>query len=342
MARSESTRDLESEGLDFWNGSKETVLRVENLTTHYFTRKGEVNALDDVSFELKKGEALGVAGESGCGKSTLAFSLINQVQPPGRIVDGNIQIDGIDVASLDEEQTRNQVRWKKISYIFQGAMDILTPVYTVGHQMSEPLKYHRGVEGEEAREICNEYLESVNLDPSIYDRYPHELSGGQKQRVIIATALLLGPDVLIADEPTTSLDVVVEAQIMNLLKKLRKETGISMIFITHDLNILSEVCEKLNIMYAGKIAEIGESKNIFNDPKHPYTEKLLASIPKLHKDVEKLERIPGAPPDLVNPPSGCRFHPRCPYSENICEDKVPELREVAGRRVACHFAGELT
>lgn len=320
---------------------KETVLNVKNLTTHYFTSKGEVKALDDVSFELNEGESMGVAGESGCGKSTMAFSLINLVQPPGRIVDGSINIDGIKVTSLSEEETREKVRWRKISYVFQGAMDIFTPVYTVGHQMVEPLKYHKGIEGEEAREICNGYLNRVNLDHSIFDRYPHELSGGQKQRVIIATALLLEPSVLIADEPTTSLDVVVEAQIMNLLKSLKEKSGISMIFITHDLSILSEVSDKLCIMYAGKIAEIGDSYKIYNNPKHPYTEKLLESIPRLHRDVDRLERIPGVPPDLVEPPSGCRFHPRCPYANNVCRKKVPRIREVEGREVACHRAGEV-
>lgn len=318
------------------------VLDVKNLTTHYFTRNGEVQALDDISFKLSEGESLGIAGESGCGKSTLAYSLINQVQPPGRIVGGTVNVDGIDVTSLSETETREKVRWSKISYVFQGAMDIFTPVYTVGHQMEEPLKYHKGIKGEEAREICGDYLEEVNLDRSIFDRYPHELSGGQKQRVIIATALLLEPSVLIADEPTTSLDVVVEAKIMNLLKRLKRELGISMIFITHDLSILSEVSDKLCIMYAGKIAEIGDSKKIYNDPKHPYTEKLLASIPRLHEDFDRLERIPGVPPDLISPPSGCRFHPRCPYSDKICEREVPEIREVEEREVACHFAGEVT
>ncbi len=322
--------------------SKDPILEVKNLTTHYFTGKGEVKALDDVSFTLERGESLGVAGESGCGKSTLAFSLINQVQPPGRIVDGSINVNGMEVTTLSEKETREKLRWSKISYVFQGAMDIFTPIYTVGHQMEEPLKYHKGIDGEEAREICEDYLNEVNLDGSIFDRYPHELSGGQKQRVIIATALLLEPYVLIADEPTTSLDVVVEAQIMNLLKRLKKESSISMIFITHDLSILSEVSDKLNIMYAGKIAEIGDSSKIYNNPKHPYTEKLLASIPRLHKDTERLERIPGVPPDLIKPPSGCRFHPRCPYTKKICRDKVPELREVEGRNVACHRAGEVT
>lgn len=318
------------------------VLRVVDLTTHYFTKKGEVRALDDAEFSLDAGQSMGVAGESGCGKSTMAFSLMNQVQPPGRIVGGEVNLDGIDLVKLSETEVRRKVRWKRISMVFQGAMDILTPVYTVGHQMKEPLYYHEGVTGDEAREKCESYLAEVGLDKEIFTRYPHELSGGQKQRVIIATSLLLEPSLLIADEPTTSLDVVVEAQIMNLLKRLKKELGISMIFITHDLSILSEVSNKLSIMYAGKSAELGDADKIYNNPKHPYTEKLLASIPRLHKDVDRLERIPGAPPNLVDPPSGCRFHPRCPYAEEVCRSDVPELREVEGRKVACHFAGEVT
>ncbi len=318
------------------------VLDVRNLTTHYFTRKGEVQALDDASFDLARGESMGVAGESGCGKSTMALSLINQVQPPGRVVGGEVNINGIDTVQLSETETREKVRWKRISMVFQGAMDILTPVYTVGHQMKEPLHYHQGVTGDEARKKCEKYLGEVGLDKEIFTRYPHELSGGQEQRVIIATSLLLEPTVLIADEPTTSLDVVVEAQIMNLLKRLKKELGISMIFITHDLSILSEVSNKLSIMYAGKFAELGNAEKIYNNPKHPYTEKLLDSIPRLHKDVKRLERIPGAPPNLVDPPSACRFHPRCPYAEEVCQEEEPEPRDVEGRKVACHFAGEVT
>lgn len=318
------------------------VLNVKNLTTHYFTKKGVVQALDNANFKLQRGQSLGVAGESGCGKSTMAFSLINQVQPPGRIVEGEVLIDGINAVQLSESDIRKKVRWKRISMVFQGAMDILTPVYTVGHQMKEPLHYHEGITGDEAREKCEEYLGYVGLDAEIFTRYPHELSGGQKQRVIIATSLLLEPNVLIADEPTTSLDVVVEAQIMNLLKRLKKELGISMIFITHDLSILSEVSNKLSIMYAGHFAELGKAEKIYNNPKHPYTEKLLASIPRLHKDVERLERIPGAPPNLVDPPAGCRFHPRCPYTEPKCREEEPELRKVEGRKVSCHFAGEVT
>ncbi|MGM0406156.1 MAG: ABC transporter ATP-binding protein [Thermoplasmatota archaeon] len=320
--------------------SKETILDVKNLSTHYLTSKGDVQGLSDVSFDLKKGESLGIAGESGCGKSTLAFSLLKLVQPPGKIVNGSIDLDGIEVTKLTEKQARKNIRWNKISMVFQGAMDILTPVYTVGQQMKEPLKYHEGIEGKEAKNICLEYLDLVDLDAELFDRYPHELSGGQKQRVIIATALLMEPDVVILDEPTTALDVVVEARIMNDLKRLKKELDNSTIFITHDLSILAEVSDKLCIMYAGWIVEIGSAVDIYHDPKHPYTEKLLAAIPTLHKDIDRLEYIPGAPPDLIRPPSGCRFHPRCHKAFDKCKEEVPAVRDVDGVKVRCHLFPE--
>jgi len=318
----------------------DTVLKVDELCTHYLTTDGEVMALDDASFELDRGGSIGVAGESGCGKSTLAFSLLNQVQPPGEIMSGSIDLDGIEVTELSEKEARRKIRWKKISMVFQGAMEIMTPVYTVGHQMREPLKYHKDIVGEEAREICEKYLELVNLDGSIFDRYPHELSGGQKQRVVIATALLLEPDIVILDEPTTALDVVVEARIMNDLKRLRRELDISMIFITHDLSILAEVSDNLSIMYAGWIVEFGSANKIYKDPKHPYTEKLMAAIPDIRTDIDRLEYIPGVPPNLVNPPSGCRFHPRCHKAMEVCRELVPETYDVDGVRVKCHLYSE--
>ncbi len=314
---------------------KEKVLDVKDLSTHYFTSKGVVNALDDVSFDIKKGESLGIAGESGCGKSTLAYSLLKMVQPPGRIVEGSIKLDGIEVTELTENQARKKIRWNRVSMVFQGAMDIMTPVYSVGQQMEEPLKYHKNITGDKAREICEKYLDLVNLDSEIFDRYPHELSGGQKQRVIIATALLLEPNLIILDEPTTALDVVVEARIMNDLKRLKKELDNAMIFITHDLSILAEVSDKLAIMYAGWIVEIGSAMEIYKNPKHPYTQKLLAAIPRLHKDIDRLEFIPGAPPDLVRPPKGCRFYPRCPKAMDKCTKKEPGIYDVDGVKVKC-------
>jgi len=312
------------------------VLEVKNLKMYYFTPRGVVKAVDDISFTLKKGEVMGLAGESGCGKSSLGFTLLGMPTPPGKIVSGSIKIDGREIVGLPEEILRKEIRWQKISMIFQGAMNALNPVYTVGYQMTEPLRYHKGMEMEEALEIAQKYLELVGLPPEIVHRYPHELSGGMKQRVIIATALLMEPSVVIADEPTTALDVVVQAQIINLMKRLKKKLGLSMIFITHDLSILAEISDKVAIMYAGKIVEIGDSEKIYYEPAHPYTQKLLAAIPRLHEDVEKLEFIPGQPPNLINPPKGCRFHPRCPYATQTCMEKEPELVEIEpNHKAAC-------
>ena len=304
------------------------VLEVKDLKMYYFTNKGVVKAVDNISFNLKKGEVLGLAGESGCGKSSLGFTLMGMPTAPGKIVSGSIKIDGREIVGLPEDVLRKEIRWQKISMIFQGAMNALNPVYTIGYQMTEPLILHKKMNKEEAIDRAQKYLELVGLDPEIVYRYPHELSGGMKQRVIIATALLLEPDVVIADEPTTALDVVVQAQIINLLKKLKKELGLSMIFITHDLSILAEISDRVAIMYAGKIVEIGDSEKIYYEPAHPYTQKLLAAIPRLHEDIDRLEFIPGQPPNLINPPKGCRFNPRCPYVMSICKEQEPELKEV--------------
>ncbi len=304
------------------------ALEVKNLKMYYFTSKGVVKAVDDLTFNLKKGEVMGLAGESGCGKSSLGFTLLGMPTPPGKIVGGSIKVDGREIVGLPEDVLRKEIRWEKISMIFQGAMNAMNPVYTVGYQMTEPLIYHKGMSQEEAIDRAQKYLELVGLDPEIVYRYPHELSGGMKQRVIIATALLMEPSVVIADEPTTALDVIVQAQIINLMKRLKKELNLSMIFITHDLSILAEISDKIAIMYAGKIVELGPSEKVYYEPAHPYTQKLLAAIPRLHEDVERLEFIPGQPPNLAHPPSGCRFHPRCPYAMQVCKEQVPELKEV--------------
>ncbi len=313
------------------------LMKVTDLKTHFFTTRGVVRGVDGVTFTLGKGEVLGLAGESGCGKSTLGYSLMRLVPPPGRIVEGSIQLGDLELTSMDESTFRREIRWKRISMIFQGAMNALNPVYTIGYQMMEPFKYHTEISEEDARERIARQLELVGLDPEITSRYPHELSGGMKQRVMIAMSLLLHPDLVIADEPTTALDVIVQAQIINLLKKLKKELVLSLIFITHDLSILAEISDRIAVMYAGKMVEIGDSKRIYEDPKHPYTQKLLSAIPKVHEKVERLEFIPGAPPNLANPPAGCRFHPRCPYATKICMEKEPEKTVLDdSREVFCH------
>ena len=313
------------------------LLDVRNLKTYYYTLRGAVRAVDNVSLTVRKGEVLGIAGESGCGKSTLAWSLMSYVPPPGRIVSGSIMIDGRDITKMNETALRKEIRWKKVSMIFQGAMNALTPVFTIEDQLAEPLIIHKGYTKEEAREEIVSLLKSVGLDESFLKRYPHELSGGQKQRVVIAMALLLRPDLVIADEPTTALDVIVQAQIMNLFKEVKKKYNIGMIFITHDLSIIAEIADKVAIMYAGKIVEYGTSDQVFLNPQHPYTQGLLKSIPRI-RSREKITWIPGVPPDLVNPPPGCRFHPRCPYAMDVCRREEPPLVEVEpGHYVACHL-----
>lgn len=316
------------------------LLEVKNLKTYFFTYRGVVKAVDNVSFELRKGEVLGLVGESGCGKSTTAYSIIKLVPPPGKIVDGHILLHGgengaIDIVKLKEGEVRRKIRWKRISMIFQGAMNALNPVYTVGRQIVEAITEHSDMSREEALERAKELLELVGLEPDMVKRYPHELSGGQKQRVFIAMALALNPDIVICDEPTTALDVVVQAQILNLLKKLQKELKMSMIFITHDLSVISAIADTVAVMYAGKIVERGPLKKVFSKPYHPYTQGLLKSVPKI-KNPEEIIWIPGLPPDLINPPKGCRFHPRCQKAMDICKEKEPEMIPIEkDRYVAC-------
>ncbi len=308
----------------------ENILEVKNLKIQFFIRNGIVHAVDDISFHLKKGETLGLVGESGCGKTTTVMGLMNMVANPGRIVDGRILIHGHDLVTLTEEEMRNDVRWTRIAMVFQGAMNCLTPVYRIGRQMMETLRKHRTMDKKEARERIKKYVNLVGLSEDVINRYPHELSGGMKQRVVIATALFLEPEVVICDEPTTALDTVVQAQIINLMKKLKKKLGLSMIFITHDLAMEAEVADRVLIMYGGKVMEIGTNADIYGKqgPSHPYSEKLLGAIPRLHGKVRELAFIPGSPVDLVNPPAGCRFHPRCAYAFDRCKKEAPPLIEL--------------
>ena len=306
------------------------LLHVNNLTIHFFTRKGAVYAVDDISFSLRRGETLGLVGESGCGKTTTVMGLMNMVSPPGKIVGGEILLDGQDIAPLTETAMREQVRWVKMAMVFQGAMNSLTPVYTIGRQMMETLQSHRRTGKREARERIVKYLNLVGLADDVISRYPHELSGGMKQRIVIATALFLEPQIVICDEPTTALDVVVQAQIINLLKRLKQQLGLSVIFITHDLATEAEVADRLVVMYAGKILEIGTNRQIYGEqgPAHPYTRNLLNATPRLHEKVAKLSFIPGTPPDLLHPPAGCPFHPRCPVVMEKCRHERPPLLDL--------------
>ena len=299
-------------------------LEVENLTTRYQTSKGQIHALDDVNFSLEKGESIGIAGESACGKSTLGLSMIRMIQG-GKIVSGKINLDGESVLDLTESDFNQNYRWKKIAMVFQGAMNSLDPVYTIKQQFVEILKQHK-YEGDSDKLILKA-INSVNLDESVLKKYPHELSGGMKQRIVIAMALLLKPKFVIADEPTTALDVLIQAQIVNLLKKLKKD-GMSIMLITHDLAILSEIADKIGIMYGGKMIEFGNSNAIYKNPKHPYTQGLLESIPTLHGGKPKF--IKGNPPDLLSPKEGCKFIDRCPEAMEKCKKDPPRFKTDSG------------
>lgn len=301
-----------------------TFLDVASLTTRYQTSKGQVHALEDVNFSLEKGESIGIAGESACGKSTLGLSLIRMILG-GKIISGKVSLDGESILDLTESKFDSDYRWKKISMVFQGAMNSLDPVYTIKQQFVEVLKEH-DYTGDSEKLILDS-INSVNLDESVLKKYPHELSGGMKQRIIIAMALLLKPKFVIADEPTTALDVLIQAQIINLLKKLKKD-GMSIMLITHDLAVLSEIADKVGIMYGGQMIEFGSSQDIYKNPKHPYTKGLLESIPTLHGGKPKY--IKGNPPDLLSPKEGCKFIDRCPEAMEKCKKDPPRFKTDSG------------
>ena len=303
-------------------------LAVSRLKVYYFTGNGLVRAVDGINFDLVDGESLGIVGESACGKSTLGTALMRSTQPPGRVVEGTILLREADIIKMRNSEFDSRMRWKKIAMVFQGAMNVLDPVYTVENQLREILEVHH-FEGNTEEKLV-ESLHQVGLDSSVAKRYPHELSGGMKQRVVIAMALLLDPDVLIADEPTTALDMLVQSQIVNLLKKLRKERGITVIMITHDLALVSQIADKIGIMYAGQLVEVSSTKNIFKKPLHPYTKALIEAIPTLRSKDKKIHYVKGSPPSLRNPPAGCRFYDRCGYAMNICKRDPPEFKTETG------------
>jgi peptide/nickel transport system ATP-binding protein len=314
----------------------EHILEVSNLKVYYYAFKGVVKAVDNVSFSLRKGESLGLVGESGCGKSTLGYALIRLVPPPGRIAGGTIKFKGIDLVSMSEEEFRTKIRWKGISMIFQGALNALNPVIRVGDQIAEAYSLHLGLSKREGLMRARELLKTVRMEPDKVKNYPHELSGGMKQRVVIAMALALNPSLVIADEPTTALDVVTQAHIINLLKTIQRERGLTLILISHDLSLVAEIADTVAIMYAGKIVEYGPSDIVYKNPLHPYTDGLMRSIPRLTGEKSELVGIPGEPPDLINPPPGCRFHPRCKFAMDICKREEPPTVEFQhGHRVAC-------
>ena len=298
---------------------------ITDLTVHYRNSNTTVHALDSIEFWLKENESMGIAGESGCGKTTLGVSIMRKVQG-GDIISGKILLDGENILEMSDSEFDKNIRWKKISMVFQGAMNALDPVFSIQQQFNEILKQH-GFSGDFNKTI-QDVINSVNLDNTVLKKYPHELSGGMKQRLVIAMALLLKPKFVVADEPTTALDVLIQAQIINLLKNLKKK-GMSLMLISHDLAILSEIAEKIGIMYGGKMVEFGSSFDIFHNPKHPYTKALLESIPTLHGQ-KKPKFIQGTPPNLVTLKPGCRFYDRCPEAMDKCKKDPPKIKTNSG------------
>ena len=313
------------------------LLDVRDLQTHFRTDRGWLRAVDGVSFRLNDGEALGLAGESGCGKTTTALSLVKLLPSNAKIKSGNVELFGIDLVPKSERALQ-RYRWREISIVFQGAMNAFNPVIRVRDQIAEPLRDRLNQSETAARARAVELLDLVGIPRKRADAYPHELSGGMRQRAMIAMALSCDPAIVIGDEPTTALDVMVQAQILQLLEKLRTDLGLSLILITHDLSVIAETCDRVLVMYAGRVAEEGPVSRVFTAPRHPYTQKLLGAFPSIHADRRTLEVIPGQPPDLVKPPPGCRFAPRCAFAMPICTEVVPpETHFADGVRVACHL-----
>jgi peptide/nickel transport system ATP-binding protein len=318
------------------NGNSEILLNVENLTMHYKTRAGEVSAVDNVSFTLRRGESMGLVGESGCGKTSVATSLLKLLPENAKIKGGHIWLDGEDLVPMTEDQVR-KVRWRKISMVFQAAMNALNPVYRVGEQIIEALETHRQVKtNQEARQRVEDLFQLVGLDKEMIDRYPHEYSGGMRQRAVIAMALACHPDLIVADEPTTALDVIVQDNLLREMTELQKRLGMSMIYISHDIAVIAEVSDKIGVRYAGRLIELGTSEQVFKNPLHPYTFGLMSAFPSIVGPKRELTTLPGEPPDLLHPPTGCRFHPRCPFATEACTREVPEFRDIGnGHYVAC-------
>lgn len=311
------------------------LLEVKNLKVYYYVREGVVKAVDQASFSIKKGETVGLAGESGSGKSTLGLSILKLVPSPGRIVGGELFFDGKDLAKLDNKQMR-KLRGRWISMVFQDPMTSLNPLMRVGDHLTETIKTHEKVTHKQAEERALSLLDNVGIPSERFRDYPHQFSGGMRQRVGIALAIALNPNLVIADEFTSSLDVIVQSQILNLMKKLKKSHNTGMILISHDISLVSEIADKIALMYAGQIVEFAETNAFFEEHLHPYSEGLLSSVPNIRLFDQNLSYIPGMPPDLIHPLKGCRFYPRCSYATNTCREKEPPLVEIkTGHMVKC-------
>jgi peptide/nickel transport system ATP-binding protein len=315
------------------------TLKVKDLRTYYKIQRGFVKAVDGVSFDVEKGQAIGLVGESGCGKTTIATSLLRVLASNGMIVGGQILFRDFDIVKLTEPELKEYVRWKGISLVFQGAMNAMNPVIKVSDQIVEAIQLHEpNVEKQEALERAGKLFQLVGIDPSRLAHYAFEFSGGMRQRAMIAMALACNPEILIADEPSTALDVIVQAQVLQLLRQLKERLNLSLIIISHDLSIIAETCENIAVMYGGKIAERGDIYAVFKNPLHPYTQGLLGSFPGVKAPKTKLVSIPGSPPDLLKAPVGCKFTERCKFAMPICQEIDPELIEIQKNHyVACHL-----
>ncbi|PSN84564.1 dipeptide/oligopeptide/nickel ABC transporter ATP-binding protein [Candidatus Marsarchaeota G1 archaeon BE_D] len=312
------------------------ILKAEGLSVDYFTQRGRLHAVSDVSFSLEEGESLGIVGESGSGKTTLATALLKLLPMNAEVVSGRVEIQGMDVLSMDEESLNKSLRWRVVSYVPQASQNALDPLYRIDDQFVETVHAHVDMPREEILHKAMELLLRVGVEPSKLRSYPWELSGGQKQRVMIALSLILKPKIVILDEPTTALDTIIQAQILELFRELKEYERLTAIFISHDISVISNVANRVGVMYAGRLVELGSSESVFYTPLHPYTQGLLKSVPDLRSDTP-YSYIPGSPPDLVSPPSGCPFHPRCPLAMEICKKINPALEAYDGEHlVACH------
>jgi peptide/nickel transport system ATP-binding protein len=314
------------------------LLEVRDLEVEYHIKRGRVKAVNKVSFDIGRNEVFGLAGESGCGKSTIAHAVTRIHKPPAYITGGQIMFNGRDILAMNEEELRG-FRWEHLSIVFQSAMNALNPVLTIGNQIIDAIRAHQAIDNVAARNRAKELLHTVGIDVERVDSYPHQLSGGMRQRAVIAIALALNPEMIIMDEPTTALDVVVQKQIIDEIYQLKEQFGFSILFITHDLSLLVEFSDRIGIMYAGNLVEIAPAREIFENPQHPYTLRLMNSFPTISGPRQEMFGIPGTPPDLIDPPPGCRFHPRCDVAiAGRCELEVPRLLDVGpDHQAACHL-----
>jgi len=316
--------------------TQQTLLSIKDLKMVYATRKGDVSAVDGVTFSIKEGEAIGLVGESGCGKTSIALTLLKLLPDNAKITNGQILLAGTDIVPLSDVEMQ-EIRWNRIAMVFQAAMNSLNPVYRVGDQIIEAIERHdKDVSSEEARQRVSQLFELVGLDPELAERYPHEFSGGMRQRAVIAMALACNPDLIIADEPTTALDVIVQDQVLRELRRIQKQLNMSMIYISHDIAVIAEVSDRMGVMYAGRLAEMADVEDVFKRPLHPYTFALMSAFPSVSGPKRPLVALGGEPPDLLFPPTGCRFHPRCPRATDRCKaEHPPFVDHGGGHMVAC-------